>query len=222
LRQYTKNATHSWWKKLALELGMATDSINLEEAATALQNELCRLLTQMQNPSHPLRRWLRSRLEEMAGCLTTEPAWMEAVETWKREFLERAELNEVLTRLTEYALQRGQRPALAWALQQIDSYWDSVREDREKLAWLEEYCQDMVFRLVETEHHWIGTAARDALTILTDRDLNVFVEEKAGDDLQWIRINGSVVGGLVGLLLFLFGHFVYDPYLLPAIKNCLQ
>jgi uncharacterized membrane-anchored protein YjiN (DUF445 family) len=222
LRQYTKDATGAWWQKLALELGMVTDSINLEEAAGALQNELCRLLGQMQDSAHPLRRWLRLRLEEIARRLTSDPAWMAAVETWKEGFLERTDLNEVLTRLTEYALQRGQRPALAWTLQQIERYWDGVREDQGKLAWLEGYCQDMVFRIIETEHHWIGTAARDALTILTDEDLNGFVEGKAGDDLQWIRINGSLVGGLVGLLLFLFGHFVYDPYLLPVMQKYLQ
>jgi len=30
-----------------------------------------------------------------------------------------------------------------------------------------------------------------------------FVETRAGNDLQMIRINGSVVGGLVGMLIFL-------------------
>jgi len=221
LRGYAEQDTNNWWRKFALELGLATDSINLEEAAAALQQESVKLIMQMRDPEHPLRHWLRIQLEEFAQRVGSDQQWRKVFENWQTEFMQRINLVEVLTALIEVSLQRGQRQALTWILLQIDQYWDSVQTDPEKMAWMEKYCKEMVFRIVETEHHWIGTVARDALTILTDRDLSAFVEGKAGDDLQWIRINGSIVGGLAGLLLFLFGYFVYDPFVLPAIQRCL-
>ena len=32
------------------------------------------------------------------------------------------------------------------------------------------------------------------------------VEQHIGSDLQYIRINGTIVGGVIGLILFLISH----------------
>jgi len=221
LRAYTEQDTQNFFQKLALKIGLATDSINLEDAADALQQETLKLLSQLREPDHPLRRWLTEGLVDIAGHMGSDSRWQHAIADWQTDFMQRAELTGVLTRLAELCLQRGQKHAFVWMLLQIDQYWDSVQADPKKLAWLEAYCKEMVFRILETEHHWIGTAAQDALSILTNRDLSAFVEDKAGEDLQWIRINGTVVGGIAGLLLFLFGNFIYDPFLLPAIQRWL-
>ena len=42
----------------------------------------------------------------------------------------------------------------------------------------------------------------ERLSRLSDRELVEFTEEKVADDLQMIRINGSVVGALVGMALY--------------------
>jgi Predicted membrane protein len=54
-------------------------------------------------------------------------------------------------------------------------------------------------------HTAIGRMVREGLEPLTNEKLVELIEEKAGNDLQMIRINGSVVGGLVGMLLYVFG-----------------
>ena len=81
---------------------------------------------------------------------------------------------------------------------------------------------DTLCRVIQNEHDMIGGMVRETLAAYTDQDLNQFVEEKAGNDLQWIRINGSMIGGVVGLLLFLFLDFVYDPIIMPAIMSVLH
>ena len=35
------------------------------------------------------------------------------------------------------------------------------------------------------------------------------IETQVGRDLQFIRINGTVVGGLAGLLIYTFGHLIW-------------
>ncbi len=221
LRSCTEDGARDWWQKLALEIGLATDSINLEEAAAALQNESVNLIVQMKDPAHPFRQWLRSRIEEFSQQLGSDQQWRRAIEIWQMKFIHKADFNEVLTALIKVSLQRGQGQILNWTLLQIDQYWDLIQSEPIKVEWLERYCKEVVFRIIETEHHWIGAVARDALAILTDRDFSAFVEDKAGEDLQWIRINGAVVGGLAGLFLFLFSNFVYTPYILPAVQKWL-
>jgi len=38
------------------------------------------------------------------------------------------------------------------------------------------------------------------------QELSYLIELNIGKDLQYIRINGTVVGGLVGLVLYLVSH----------------
>ena len=54
-------------------------------------------------------------------------------------------------------------------------------------------------------HNAIGRIVREGLDPLTNDKLVELIEDKAGNDLQMIRINGSVVGGLAGMLIYLLG-----------------
>jgi uncharacterized membrane-anchored protein YjiN (DUF445 family) len=45
--------------------------------------------------------------------------------------------------------------------------------------------------------------AHEYLALWSNERLVAYIEDKVGNDLQMIRINGSVVGGLVGLALYL-------------------
>jgi uncharacterized membrane-anchored protein YjiN (DUF445 family) len=54
---------------------------------------------------------------------------------------------------------------------------------------------------VEKRHAAIGEMVRGSLEKLSDLDLVSQIEEKVGMDLQYIRLNGAIVGGLVGAAL---------------------
>ena len=61
---------------------------------------------------------------------------------------------------------------------------------------VDSYGDNIVKLVSETIRSW------DTQTI-TDR-----VENAVGRDLQFIRVNGTLVGGLVGLLLHLLGYWI--------------
>ena len=54
---------------------------------------------------------------------------------------------------------------------------------------------------LETNHSVITALIEERLNGLSDEELVEFTEEKVADDLQMIRINGSVVGALAGMAL---------------------
>jgi len=58
---------------------------------------------------------------------------------------------------------------------------------------------------MKSHHNAIGRLVREGLDPLTDNKLVALIEDKAGNDLQMIRINGSVVGGLAGMMIYLLG-----------------
>ena len=49
----------------------------------------------------------------------------------------------------------------------------------------------------------VGVVAKSALDKLTEEQLNNLVYDKAEQDFIWIRLNGSIVGSVVGLAIFI-------------------
>ena len=225
----TKNAA----ARIFLWLGEQTDSVNTREAAIALQKELLGLLEELRDPQHPVHEWAVTRIAENIDGLADNASFRQNFSDWAagisgqvtfRELFERM-IATAIKSLKDWIAASGQienkeyPPLMLWIFDQAEAYWDSFKEDPDIHFWIERYIKKALFRLVETEHHLIGSIVQDALEEFDNQDLSDFVEDKAGDDLQWIRINGSVVGGIVGLLLFLFLHFIYDPICVPVIRS---
>lgn len=70
---------------------------------------------------------------------------------------------------------------------------------------LDEKVKFILEKQIGVHHNAIGRMVREGLDPLTDDKLVELIEDKAGNDLQMIRINGSVVGGLAGMLIYVLG-----------------
>lgn len=219
LQEYTGTAAKSWWQKLVLGLAEATDTLNLTEAAAVLHAELVLLLRDLSDHAHPVRAWVRVRLTAAADRLAADPAWAAGVATWRKGLAGRLRLEEALAAFAGLAKENAPPdwPA-AWAARQADSLWAAFKADPDLQDWVEDRLKVALGHFVDSEHDLVAKVAKDALARLSDDDLNRFIEDKAGEDLAWIRINGSVVGGAVGLLLFLFLHYIYDPHVVPVVQ----
>lgn len=206
-------------EKAIVWLGEQTDSINIEEAAEALCDELSVLLKDLSDPEHLVRRWLREKLCEVVANLEGNSAWREAVENWKEALLDELKLTKPLTAVVDQTASESFESASTWVAKQANLYWTVFKEDQALQIWFEAKLKYTVYRLVKKEHHLIGRVVKSVLGHFSNSDLSQFVEVKAGNDLQWIRINGSIVGGIVGMLLYGFLQGVYEPYVLPIIRS---
>lgn len=225
LESIKQEKTNSIIEKVVLWLGEQTDSINIAEAADVLHAELLLMLNELKNPDHQLRSWAHGKLAEFAGRLERDPGQREALEAWKNEVLEKIELQEALTNIIQEILKsaslRSDSPMIMYLNNYLARYWELFRANSEFQDWLEQRIKLAIHRLIESEHHIVGKAVQQVLEAFTNDDLSQFIEDKAGDDLQWIRINGSIIGALVGLTAFLFLRFIYDPFVVPVVKNLL-
>ena len=223
LEQYSRNAARSWWQKLVLSLAEATDTLNTAEAAAVLHAELLLLLGDLAAADHPVRAWARTRLAAAVDRLGDDPAWATDLDAWRKGLAGRLRLEEALAAVGTLAIRNAPPDwPSAWAARQADKLWTAFKADDAMRDWVEEQLQTALSRFIDSEHDLVAAVVRDALVRLSDEDLNMFIEDKAGEDLAWIRINGSVVGGGVGLLLFLFLHYLYDPYVVPLVHSVLR
>jgi uncharacterized membrane-anchored protein YjiN (DUF445 family) len=173
-------------------------------------NGMLSTLGEMRDPSHPWRIELRKTVEKLIGDLATDPQMRARAESMKAELLasplviQQARtlwteiengLNSALPVHTETIAQtceQALRNLGAWLLE------DEVRKahlNRQVLSVTQQFLLLYRFEIggyIERVVHDWDTAT------LVDR-----LELQVGKDLQYIRINGTLVGGLVGLLIFI-------------------
>lgn len=240
LQQYKQRKTSSLLGTILEWLNEKTNVFDLEGTADSFQQELVNLLRELsRQPEHPLRIWIHHRLGEVAEQLSTNPDWNDAIKGWKDGVLEQIPWQQVILDSLEALRQEmrrsdvgpeepekdsggvqqdgreweaaGQKTLAAWLLAVTEQCWQALCRHRHLQDGLEGYLQKAVRQTIENDHQVIGMVVRDALQALSDEELNRLVQEKTGEDLQWIRINGSVVGGLAGLTIYLLLQLLHHP-----------
>jgi len=180
-----------------------------EQLASAILDGLYRLLAEcIVDPEHPMRRKLEAGLVDLAARLQTDPALRAkiahaqaqvlphpAVAAWLESLWERARLALLRMIRGEGGALSGQMGAAmaAWGRTLIENpaaQQAANRHTRRLLTGLAVRHGGAIVMLVSaTIRRWDGAtvAAR--------------IEGAVGRDLQFIRINGTLVGGLVGVVL---------------------
>ena len=69
-------------------------------------------------------------------------------------------------------------------------------------------CYQLAARGVMQAQEMLGSIAGDVLGTMTDEQINRLVYDKAEPDLLWIRMNGSIVGAAIGLVIFAVMQFI--------------
>ncbi len=167
-------------------------------------------LTEMRDAKHPWRVELRKGVEKLIVQLGSDPQMHAQGEAFKAEllanplFLDQA---KVLWREIESGLQWG-IPAHAEEIarraeEALRGFGGWLREDPDRQAQINRRIRAVARRLLLAYRLEIGGYIErvvrnwDATTLVERLELQV------GKDLQFIRINGTLVGGLVGLLIFI-------------------
>jgi uncharacterized membrane-anchored protein YjiN (DUF445 family) len=161
------------------------------------------------NPDHALRKQFDQRLRDYAAQLRTDPQAAANLERWKNELLDhpsmRAAISSMWLPLKKAVLEAAADPdselrrVIASVIRQTGS---ALRDDPSLQAkcdrWvlavmdhvLAHYSGELVGVITHTVSRWD--------TETTSRRL----ELQVGRDLQFIRINGTVVGSIVGLVIY--------------------
>jgi uncharacterized membrane-anchored protein YjiN (DUF445 family) len=163
------------------------------------------------DPEHPLRRALFGALERFADRLAAgDPSALAQVERLRAALLESLEtgaaVRSMLGGLRDQLETDLADPASALSRlidRQIHGGVRDLLADPERRAVFDRWVRTTARDLLERHHHQIGLTVRENLEQLDTAALVARVEARVGPDLQFIRLNGAVVGGLVGLLLAL-------------------
>lgn len=191
-----------FWIGVASVLGL----IDRERVLSALQAGLRQVA---QEPDHPVRQRLMEAMAELPGRLRSDGRLAERVEAAKRDLLATPIATKViedtaaaLHRTLLADLERPRSEVRIWIVERLERARRALIADEELRGQLDRWGKARVLEIVERHHERIAGFIENGVLALGPEGAVRLIEEHAGDDLQYIRVNGTVVGGLAGGLLY--------------------
>ncbi|ADL50358.1 DUF445 domain-containing protein [Clostridium cellulovorans] len=190
-----------------LNVSMAEDLANL------IKSQLKIILTELMKEESGLPQECVENIIRSLDGIELSPA---SIEQWKLNLLESTDFKPIIEAQLPLAINEISINTI------VEKLWDYFKENSTIKSAIDRGIKELICDLLEENHNVIGSIVSDTLNNFTDEKLNAFVEDKAGEDLQWIRINGSVLGGCIGLVLFGFLNLIFEPYVSPIIRGLLS
>lgn len=146
---------------------------------------------------------LKAGLETMLMNFSRDESLHKLLKEWKDNLVGKLELELLLSRWLE-ANVKGEEPFWLPGLRSfVDSNLDSFVSSAEMQQRFDAKLKDFLEAELAKHHRLIPGIIRERLEEFSDDELVEFVEDKVQDDLQMIRINGAIVGALVGMGLYI-------------------
>lgn len=165
--------------------------------------------------AHPVRQALDEYLREVMGDLQNDPAMINRVEKLKADLVDNARLREFASETWEQvkasliAALGDQRSELRIGLQQtIVDVGARLAADVRLGERIDRWIGDSATYIVQKYGHEIAGVITETVERWPAEETAAKIELQVGRDLQFIRINGTVVGALAGATIFTLANAV--------------
>ena len=190
------------YPRLLMGLANTFGLIDRERLVTALHEALRKLAD---DPEDPLRRRLTDTLASLPERLRTDPALAARVEAAKEELLASPAMARLLEdaaaglrKLVMTDLAAEPSELVGWIPARLARARRALAEDTALRQSLDRWLKERLTEMVDRYHDRVARFIERGVHALGPEGAVRLIEEHAGDDLQYIRVNGTVVGGLAG------------------------
>ena len=181
---------------------LASMGLTDEKILTMLVTRVKARLAQLQQNGVTAGSDLHTGLVTMLYSLSQDERLRDLLRDKKEKLLEQVDLTSMIARWLEENI-KGENPFwLPHVQAYVDGLIDKFIGSAQWQAKFDRSVKDFLRDELTKHHGLIPGIIRERLDEFSDDELVTFVEDKVQDDLQMIRINGSVVGALVGMGLY--------------------
>lgn len=206
--QKLKQLLAEYMEELLTEYGNAVTSrafvigllgLSGNNLADQLSDKIAHWLSDLsKNPAREAQAvaWLSDKLKQ----LSQKDNVVQLLAQMMGEKLTEEKLQAILQDVLDGLLSKGalSRQLVAWTEGYLAQFLENSAWQQQADGWLKKWLAEELGK-----HHDIIThMIEERLGQLSDKELVEFTEAKVADDLQMIRINGSVIGSLVGMGLY--------------------
>jgi len=192
-----------WWVPGAVDDRITRRIVDALEATLRDVNE---------NPEHPLRLRFDTAIDEFIVKLQASPEVILKAERIKDEFLNAdavRQLSGAIWRDTKAALSRYADSPDEVNTEAIErglrGLGQAIQSDPALMAKIDQWIVDAAISVIERYQNEVGELISATVKRWDPVATSRRIELAIGRDLQFIRINGTLVGGLAGMLLYLLG-----------------
>lgn len=202
----------SFVRRLGRGLGEGFNLINYGEVTRSFIAKVEEVLEGLKSHGSPYRVRLKSGLRELK--ILEHESITAFIETWLEKTIHSEEGRKILLEIVRTAKEQlfagdiGETAAVRYFADAVIAQVNLMNADENRKEQFEGWIKTEVTGLIERYHGFIGKLVRENLEVLNDEGFVASLEDRVGEDLQWIRINGTVIGALVGIIQYLIMHLV--------------
>lgn len=189
------------------------DDLIAAKITKGLQNYLLDLAA---DPRHPQRLAINQKLGQWAVDMKTEPEWGHRLQSLKDYLLPEEKLDLYSEKTWQYLksylqnnLSENNREIQKYLSNTLVRISESYLQNAVNAQKLDKFVQVQAFRLVMRHKSLVIQLISSTVGQWESRSLSRKLEMEVGKDLQFIRFNGTLVGGLVGLVIHALSYFLY-------------
>jgi uncharacterized membrane-anchored protein YjiN (DUF445 family) len=161
------------------------------------------------DPEHPARHALDNLLAQLADDLQHDPGTIERAERLKQRVLSQPQVAAAATSLWN-AIRRALIESLetpdsavkARAVTALTDFGEKLTHDDVLRRRIDAYAADAAAFMVDRYGDEVTTVITDTIERWDGKEAARRIELHVGRDLQFIRINGTIIGGLAGLTIY--------------------
>jgi uncharacterized membrane-anchored protein YjiN (DUF445 family) len=181
--------------------------MNEEKLGSMIQNIVLSTLYELRQSDDERRIKIISIIREELHKLKSNETLHKELDAWKNQWIQQfnfaGSLQKLFGSLQVKLIEAIQNERFAEDIMQpfITNMMEKLRADQDRIEQFEQWIHLQIAQLLETHHLQIGKLVRENLEKLDNATLTEMLEEKIGQDLQWIRVNGAFCGFLIGIVL---------------------
>ena len=195
-------------KSLLFSAAQSFGGIDDEQLASKIINALKQILGEAErDPNHPLRMELEDELYSWAKkSKEKDPKVYSQILSWQRQLSDELFSDKVVSQWIAQYTKGDKQSALIHSIStQIGQY---LSANPKTATQIDSWIKEQIEHLVAKKHHYLAKTIKNNIDELTDKELIDQIQGRVGNDLEYIRLNGAIVGGLVGLVLALFKAWI--------------
>lgn len=167
-----------------------------------------------EDPEHEIRGLITKKIYEFSTELKDDPKWEDEFKIIKNDLLKNDKLNEysidiwisIKNTLTK-ELQEDQSSLKNYLSKNLNEFSQNLKTDENLQNKIDHWIRVTAYKYILKNTHQFGNLISSTVGNWQGKELSEKLELEVGKDLQFIRVNGTLVGGLVGLIIYTISHF---------------
>ena len=164
--------------------------------------------------NHSLRNEITQKLYSFSKEVQTEQKWEDEFRGIKNDFLKEEKLHQYskdiwnsIKKSLSKELEEEQSALKTYLKRNLSELSQNLQTDEEFQHKIDHWVRVTAYKYILKNTHQFGDLISSTVGNWQGKELSEKLELEVGKDLQFIRVNGTLVGGLVGLIIYTVANF---------------